>query len=167
MLAQQLTATHTRPRLQLIMSDNERRDPTTDLAPPPTVPPGADDAAADAHMTMIPKAGATPQLDENGLVPEPSSMPELLYNQLMRVHHSQTQRDDDLLNPSGKFAALVRGLVDAGADKVALKLEPRFAGIERELATAREDAAKAMRISSEALNRVVALEALLAQNKTP
>lgn len=160
------------PHLRLIetMTDNERRDTPTIEAPPPsstgpaTQPPGADDAAATkAGSTMLPPASPGPKLDADGLVEKPGSMPELLYNQLMRVHQAQVQRDRDLLDHDGKFAALVRSLVDGGADKVATKLEPRFEGIERELARARSDAAEAMRIAREALDHVTALEARLSK----
>lgn len=168
------TLQHT-PPLRLIMSqEHERRDTPTIEAPPPsgtdasppTQPPGAGDAAATQHgQTLLPPAAGTPTLNADGLVDQPSNMPELLYNQLMRVHQGQVKRDDDLLNPDGKFAALVRSLVDSGADKVAAKLEPRFLGIERELASAVREAGEAMRIARDALNRVEALEKALLQSK--
>lgn len=164
----------TTPHLRLLSMPHDEHEPRdtllTEVAPPSedrdTQPPDpVEEAAANAKMSTMLPAPKAPTLNADGLVDEPSNMPELLYNQLMKAHHALEQQRDDLLNPDGPFAALVRTLVDGGADRVATKLEPRFAGIERELATAREDAAKAMRIASEALNRVTSLEAILSKQK--
>lgn len=162
----------TAPHLRLIMSDqdHEHPDTPTDIAPArDTSPPDPiEEAAADAHMAALrPARLPSARLNADGMVVDPETMQELLYNELIKRNHLQNQRDEDMLNPNGPFASLIRGLVDAGADKVAHKLEPRFAGIERELATARDDAAKAMRIASEALNRVASLETLLSKQKPP
>lgn len=161
----QPTASH----LRLIMPNDKDPSMPETLVPETdrnTQPPGADDAAAaQAGSTMLPPASPGPKLDADGLVVEPSTMPELLYNQLMRVHQAQVQRDRDLLDHDGKFAALVRSLVDGGADKVATKLEPRFLGIEREVSRAHQVASEALRVAQEAMNRVAALESELAKYK--
>lgn len=135
----------TRPNL-FIMSNNDQDDdrattPTGAAPPPsephverPTQPPGEDDAEATRVMqTMVPPA-PVPTLDENGLVPKPSNMPELLYNQLMRAHHEGKQRDADLYDEGGKFAGLLGGIIDRSLTGFAQLLEPRLVSIERKLA---------------------------------
>ncbi len=77
-------------------------DAVRDTEGPDTEPPGSADVLL--MHTMIPPADGTPKLDANGLVEKPSNMPELLYNQLMKVHQAQAQRDHDLLDADGVLA---------------------------------------------------------------
>lgn len=147
------------------MTDDSERSPTpTDAAPPPsqddigtspqaseaplrdTKAPGADDAAVARHAslsagrTMLPP-DAPPQLDANGFVTKPSSMTELLYNQLMRSYHQHQEYQVDLFDPGGRFAklqtehrgALVRELTEALSPRVG-KLENTVADLQKRLA---------------------------------
>lgn len=133
------------PHLRLIMTDHEDRQagdtiaPDTDRAARETEPPGEADAEATRVMTTMVPPATTPALDENGLVPIPSSMPELLYNQLMLVHQKQTQRDHDLLDTDGRYANLVRNIIDTSLSGFALKLDPRFVKIEKHLERLQRD----------------------------
>ncbi len=106
-----------------------------------TMPPGAADAAATrANRTMLPPEAA-PQLDERGFVQRPSSMTELLYNQLMRSYHQHQEYQVDLFDPNGRFAklqlehrkALVNELTEALSPRVG-KLESTVVDLQARLA---------------------------------
>lgn len=111
-----------------------------------TLPPGPDDQAVElaatksAGKTMLPP-DAAPQLDDRGYVPKPSSMTELLYNQLMRSYHQHQEYQVDLFDPSGRFAklqlehrrALVGELTEALSPRVG-KLETTVAEMQARLA---------------------------------
>lgn len=127
-------------------NDNER--PDTLASPPPsqediatsphaseapirdTQPPGAADAAATrANRTMLPPE-SPPQLDERGFVQRPSSMTELLYNQLMRSYQQHQEYQADLFDPSGRFAKLQLDHRRALVTELTEALSPRVGALE-------------------------------------
>ncbi len=87
--------------------DSQTRNAPTTPAPPPsdsapiTQRPSPEfDQAYSA--TMLPQQRPL-ALDENRMIIEPESMPELLYNELMKAHQRRQQDNIDLLDPEGKF----------------------------------------------------------------
>lgn len=131
-------------------NDNER--PDTLASPPPsqediatsphaseapirdTKPPGAADAAATrATRTMLPPE-VPPQLDDLGFVQHPSSMPELLYNQLMRSYQQHQEYQADLFDPAGRFAKLQLDHRKALVTELTEALSPRVGALESTVA---------------------------------
>jgi hypothetical protein len=117
---------------------------------------------------MVPPAASPlPLLDENGLVPRPSNMQELLYNQLWRAYEDGKRRDHDLLDADGKFAGIVRNIVDASLSGFALKLDPRFVRIEKHIERLQRDQTKMEQRLGELQRELDALKAQRAATTGP
>jgi hypothetical protein len=160
--------TTTAPYLRL-MTDNDDRDearntPTVSAPPPlPSEPPTQIEAS---ERPAIPPPGAIPQgagQRPKGASQHPSEFFERAYEKLIEVHGEQQARDRDLLDADGKFARLVSGIIDRSLTGFALTLEPRFAGILRQIADIKEEARHASALAADAMKLVRELEEKLAR----